>query len=49
MQSEAGAVVQAVGSKAPLLLTESHSQDSIGTAAHIHSDQPGDLMLPASM
>lgn len=48
MQSEACAVVQAIGCKAPLLLTESHCQDPIGTAADIHPDQPCDFMLPAT-
>ena len=48
MQSEASAVVQAVGGKALLLLTQRHCQDSVGAAAHIHSDQASCLMLPVS-
>ena len=46
VQLEACAVVQPVRRKALLLLTENHSQHAVGTGTHIHSDQPGHLLLP---
>lgn len=47
MQLEACAVVQPVGRKTLLLLTESHGEDPAGAGAHIHSDQPCHFLLPA--